>query len=251
VLEAVRHVITSAIAGLRKETEVLQTLHAESEAALRRLRQRHPALNEMLRRAAGYVVFPSIGKAALLLGAAFGVGEVFERDGLTGYAAVAQLSLGVQVGGATFSQVIVFKTAAALQRFKQGQFAFGASASAVLIKASVAVSRGAGRDTTAFVLCKGGAMLEAALGVQKFYFRAAVLGRGKAVDRKDGQSSSSQQPTSADRSSRRGLGFRRSDSASARPAAARRQRHPAGASNGRGNGDRAARKARRARSNGG
>src|SRR3954467_7171758 len=76
VLEAVRHVITSAIAGLRKETDVLQTLHAESEAALRRLRQRHPALNETLRRAAGYVVFPSIGKAALLLGAAFGMGEV-------------------------------------------------------------------------------------------------------------------------------------------------------------------------------
>src|SRR5436305_274474 len=99
-----------AVAGLRTEQSVLKKLDRDTRAALKRLTTKNPELKTQLAEARGYAVFPIIGEAALLAGGAFGKGEVFEQSGLIGYAAVVQATVGLQMGGGTVSEIIVFQT---------------------------------------------------------------------------------------------------------------------------------------------
>jgi lipid-binding SYLF domain-containing protein len=174
------HRLASKLFGAAgKEQEMIRDTHAEVEATLKRVEAIDPGVRALLDRAHGYAVFPSVGKATAVIGGAYGRGEVFERGKLVGYAALAQLTLGVQLGGQTFSEIIAFETPQVMERFKAGKTAFAANASAVLVKAGAAAARGFEKGAAAFVYSEGGMMLEAAIGAQKFIFRPAVLGRGK------------------------------------------------------------------------
>jgi hypothetical protein len=163
--------------ALQKEVRLGKTLHAEVLAALKQLQQKHPKIKEVLADAAGYAVVPSIGRASLVLGGAYGLGEVFARERVVGYAAIVELTLGVQLGGATFHELIVFRDAAALKRFKAGKFAFAADAAVEMVKAGAQASHGFGADSSIFVFAEGGMLLDLAIGVQKFIYRPALFGR--------------------------------------------------------------------------
>ena len=163
----------------QKEESVLRTLHGETRAKLKRLEGEDAGLKDLLRRAYAYAVFPSVGKAAAVIGGAFGMGEVFRKDDLVGYAAVAQLTIGIQLGGDTFAEVIAFEDEAAFGRFTRGRWAFSANASAVAVSAGAAASANYENGAVVFVRPEGGLLLEAALGAQKLFFRPAVLGRAK------------------------------------------------------------------------
>jgi lipid-binding SYLF domain-containing protein len=165
----------------QKEVATIEELHGEVRATLDRMEAKDPGLKNLLRHAHAYAVFPSVGKATAVIGGAFGKGEVIRGGRVVGYAALGQLTLGVQLGGQTFSEVIAFQDAAAFDRFKQGRYAFAANASAVMVKAGAASSANYQRGVMVFVASEGGMMLELAIGGQKFWFRPAVLGRAKTV----------------------------------------------------------------------
>src|SRR3954468_4138192 len=122
--------ISGALARLEslveREVDVIETLHGDAKAAVTQMTGDDPGLRPLLAKAHAYAVFPSVGKAAAVLGAAFGMGEGFQKESVIGYAAVAQLTVGVQIGGETFSEIVVFENKAALDRFKQGKTAFAA-----------------------------------------------------------------------------------------------------------------------------
>jgi hypothetical protein len=122
----------------QKEVATIEELHGEVRATLDRMEAKDPGLKNLLRHAHAYAVFPSVGKATAVIGGAFGKGEVIRGGRVVGYAALGQLTLGVQLGGQTFSEVIAFQDAAAFDRFKQGRYAFAANASAVMVKAGAA-----------------------------------------------------------------------------------------------------------------
>src|SRR5688500_612781 len=138
-------------------------------------------LEDLLAKTHAYADFPAVGKATAVVGGAFGKGEVFQGDTLVGYAGLIQVTLGVQVGGQTFSEIILFQDKAALNRFKSGRTAFAANASAVLVKAGAATSARYESGVAVFVAPEGGMMLEAAIGAQKFFFKPAALGRTKTA----------------------------------------------------------------------
>ena len=169
--------IRDALSGLRTEESVLKKLHRNTKATLARLEKLNTGFNAKLKEAYGYAVFPMIGQAAVLAGAAYGTGEVFEDGGLIGYAAVLQLKLGIQLGGDTFSQVILFHNRQALDRLKQGKLAFSANAAAALVKGGARTANDYERDVTVLAFSHGGALIEASVGVQKFIFKPAALGR--------------------------------------------------------------------------
>lgn len=181
LVSKIRRAASAAVSGVRKELSVLDTLHPEVEAALRRLAKKDPGLRPFLKRARAYAVFPSVGKAALVAGAGFGMGEVLEQDKVAGYAAIVQATVGVQLGGGTFTQIIAFENDHALERFKRGPFKLTANASAVVIKAGAAAAADYEKGVAVFLHPEGGLMLETAVGGQKFIFKPAVLGRGKKV----------------------------------------------------------------------
>src|SRR4051794_16913261 len=76
----------------------------DAAATLKRLEKKDPGLRRFLERAYGYAVFPRVGKAGLVVGGAYGRGVVFEQGEKVGYATMGRTSLGVDVGGDTFSE---------------------------------------------------------------------------------------------------------------------------------------------------
>ena len=82
----------------------------------------------------GYVVFPTIGKGGIGIGGAHGKGRVFSQGVYIGDSSMTQITLGFQLGGQAFSQMIFFKDQRALQEFTSGNFEFSAQASAVALR---------------------------------------------------------------------------------------------------------------------
>jgi lipid-binding SYLF domain-containing protein len=179
--QSLRKLFSKAFSLAGKEAEALEELHAESRATVHRMAEEDPALQQMLDRAYAYAVFPSVGKATAGVGGAFGKGEVFRGGNLVGYAGLLQLTLGVQLGGQTFSEIVAFENTDAFDRFKAGRTAFAANASAVLVKAGAAASSNYTSGALVFVSSEGGMMLEAAIGAQKFFFKSAALGRTRSA----------------------------------------------------------------------
>jgi lipid-binding SYLF domain-containing protein len=142
----------------------------------------------------GYAVFPTIGKGGIGIGGARGKGRVYVGDKVIGNTTMTQLTVGLQLGGQAYSQIIFFEDKRALDEFTSGNFEFGAQATAVAITAgasagagtsgsSAGVSGGQHDAATAapgfykgmavFTVAKGGLMYEASLGGQKFSFKPA------------------------------------------------------------------------------
>ena len=145
---------------------------------------------KFLNTAYGYAVFPTIGKGGVGLGGAFGKGRVYERGKYIGDASMTQLTIGLQLGGQAYSEIIFFEDQRALKDFTGGNFEFGADASVVAITAaagakasttgtSAGASGGKKDAATAgkyqkgmatFTVAKGGLMYEASIGGQKFSY---------------------------------------------------------------------------------
>jgi len=109
-----------------KSAEKQAQLTTRSEDAIQMAKKADPGLQKFFDTAAGYAVFPSVGKGAAGVGAAYGRGEVFEGGKLAGYATLTQASIGLALGGQKYTELIFFETKAALDRFQSGSFAFAA-----------------------------------------------------------------------------------------------------------------------------
>ena len=151
------------------------------------------AVQPFFENAYGYAVFPTIGKGGVGIGGAYGKGQVYRGGKVTGTTSLVKVTIGFQLGGQAFSEIIFFQDKRAYDEFTRGNFEFDAAASAVAITAGVQVKAGtegatagasAGPATgeqaetsyrkgmAVFVHAKGGLMYEAAIGGQKFSFKA-------------------------------------------------------------------------------
>ena len=179
LLAKLKQLVSKASDAAEKEADVLEELHPEVQASLKKMYAADAGLKNFLHAAHAYVVFPSIGRAAAVVGGAYGKGEVFKGEELVGYAGIGQLTLGVQLGGETLTQVIAFESKPVFDRFKQGKLAFAANASVALVKAGAAAAARYENGAAVFVHSEGGMMLELAIGGQKFVFKPAAIGRLK------------------------------------------------------------------------
>ncbi len=118
----------------------------------------------------GYVIFPNVGKGAVGVGGAAGNGIVFEKGNSIGKASMKQLTVGLQLGGQAYREVIFFETKSALDRFKEDKFEFAAQVSAVAANSGVSADAKYKEGVMVFSQEKGGLMYEAAVGGQKFDF---------------------------------------------------------------------------------
>ncbi len=138
-----------------------------------------------------YAIFPAIGKGGIGIGGSYGEGEVYRDGKLTGKVTLTKLSVGFQLGGQAFSEIIFLQDKRSYDEFTSGRYEFDATASAVAITAGaqaqagttgLSASASAGPATAAqvdagynkgmavFTHAIGGLMYEAALGGQKFKF---------------------------------------------------------------------------------
>ena len=147
-------------------------LVAEATSRWQQMRAADPSLGALAQRGYGYALFPDVGKAGLGVGGAYGRGVVYERGQHIGYADLTQGTIGAQVGGQSFSELLVFEHKAALDRFKAGEFGFAAGASAVVLKSGVATNPNFVDGVAVVVQPIGGVMVEAAIGGQQFTYQA-------------------------------------------------------------------------------
>src|SRR5688572_10457628 len=154
-----------------KSDEGKADLEQTAQTALTRMQEHDPNIDDMIEKGNGYAIFPNAGKGAFVLGGGYGKGVVYDDAGQQiGFADITQLSAGAQIGGQSFSELIVFENQEALNRFKNNELNFGANASAVIIKKGVGSATTFKEGTAVYVLPKAGAMAEAAVGGQKFTF---------------------------------------------------------------------------------
>ena len=171
VVTAVAGLLTScATAPASREDKA--ALVGEATSRWQQMRTEDPALGALVQRGHGYALFPDVGKAGLGVGGAYGRGVVYERGQHIGYSDLTQGTVGAQVGGQSFSELLVFENKAALERFKAGQFGFAAGASAVVLKSGVATNPNFVDGVAVVVQPIGGVMVEAAIGGQQFTYQA-------------------------------------------------------------------------------
>jgi lipid-binding SYLF domain-containing protein len=149
-----------------------EALVAEATSSLQQMRGDDPGLGELVRRSYGYAIFPDVTKGGLGVGGAHGRGVVYERGKHVGFCDVTQATVGLQAGGQTFSELLLFENKEALDRFKAGQLTFAADASAVVIQSGVATKAKFVDGVAAVVRPTAGAMVEASVGGQKFAYQA-------------------------------------------------------------------------------
>ena len=123
-----------------------------------------------LKKAYAYAIFPEVGKGGFIVGASHGQGEVYKKGTLIGYTKMTQTTVGAQVGGQTYAEVILFKNKKALDRFKASRFEGSAAATAIGGKKGAAAASKYKDGVAIMVLPIKGAMAEAAGGGQKFHF---------------------------------------------------------------------------------
>ncbi len=129
-----------------------------------------PGLESLAKKSHGFAFFPEVTKGGLGVGGAYGRGLVYEQGQHIGYADVTQGSIGLQAGGQTYSELVVFQTKEALERFKQNQVDFGANASAVIVTTGAATNARFVDGVAVFVRPTAGAMAEASVGGQRITY---------------------------------------------------------------------------------
>lgn len=144
----------------------------KAEAAKARFNEEQPKLKNYFESAYAYAIYPSVGKAAWIIGGAHGSGIAFVDHQPVGSTTLTQASVGFQFGGESFSEVIFFENEASFSRFSSGSFEFAAKASATMITEGASADLAYEGGVAVFTLAKGGLILDASIGGQKFSYKA-------------------------------------------------------------------------------
>jgi lipid-binding SYLF domain-containing protein len=146
-------------------------LEDQANATLKQMYARAPGLRSFVDSSAGVAVFPNVGAAgAFVAGGAYGKGVLYENGYPIGYVNLSSGSLGPQLGGQSFSELIVLRSHYDVQQMKAGSFKFGAEASAVVLNAGAAVGDQIAAGRTVYVEPRGGLMAGLSVSGQQINF---------------------------------------------------------------------------------
>jgi lipid-binding SYLF domain-containing protein len=181
----IRSIIITLLTFLTFSSPVLASSTGDDKEALDIL-MRSDVVSKFHKSAFGYAVFPTIGKGGIGIGGAHGTGGVYKGGSKTGDMSMTQISIGLQLGGQAYRQVIYFQDKRAFDEFTSGSFEFSAQAEAIAITSSAGAQAGTeGSSASAneaqaeasyhkgmiiFTMGKGGLMFQAALGGQKYSY---------------------------------------------------------------------------------
>jgi len=161
-------IITPVYAGWNAKSD--QDIQNDVQLTVNKFKESDSAMKRFFDKAYGYAVFPTVGKGGMGIGAAFGKGKVFEKGIIIGSTSLKQISIGLQLGGQAYSEIIFFKTKIDLDNFTSGNFELGATASAVAVTVGASADADYSDGVAIFTLPKGGLMYEATVAGQKFTF---------------------------------------------------------------------------------
>lgn len=184
----IRTIVITLATFLACSATVFASESGDEKEALEILK-RSDVVSKFHKSAYGYAVFPTIGKGGIGIGGAHGSGGVYKGGARVGDVSMTQVSIGFQLGGQAYRQVVYFQDRRAFDEFTTGSFEFGAQAEAIAITSSAGAQAGtegasaSANETQAeatyykgmivFTMGKGGLMFQAALGGQKYNYTPA------------------------------------------------------------------------------
>lgn len=151
--------------------EEVQKLEDEVAEAKKEFIEKDSGMQRWFNDSYGFAMYPTVGKGAAVVGGAHGDGLVYEQGKAIGTSALSQATIGLQLGGQAYREVVFFEDKAALDKFTQGDFSFSAQASAVAVTAGASADADFHDGMAIFTIQKGGLMFEASVGGQRFSFR--------------------------------------------------------------------------------
>ena len=143
----------------------------KAEETIKKFKEKDPGMEIFFQEAYGYAVFPGVGKGAVGIGGAHGSGTVFQNGDAIGKVNMTQITVGIQLGGQAYSEVIFFEDETTMEGFKDGKLEFAAQASAVAVDLGASADVAYENGVAVFTMTKAGLMYEASIGGQKFKFR--------------------------------------------------------------------------------
>lgn len=146
-------------------------LSKESDEALKKMIETTPKLQTYLDKSYGYVVFPKVTKAGLIIGGAGAKGMVYKSKTVVGESGLKQATLGLQAGGQQYSEIIFMENKESFEHFINGRLKFDGQASAIAIKKGVSLDIAYKDGVAVFTQAIGGLMFEASLGGQHFTYK--------------------------------------------------------------------------------
>ena len=145
-------------------------MEQDAENALASMIESTPKLQVFKDQAYGYAVYPKVTKAGIGIGGAAGKGIVYKNGEIVGSSKLKQGSIGLQIGGQQYSEVIFFKDQEAFDNFANGNLKFDAQASAVILDEGASIDAAYNDGVAVFTQIIGGLMAEASVGGQHFTF---------------------------------------------------------------------------------
>ncbi|MGJ5640878.1 YSC84-related protein [Formosa sp. S-31] len=162
--------ITVSVQG---QTEKDKKIMTDADNAKTTLLTSNPDLKKFFNEAAGYVIFPNVGKGGFIVGGAAGNGVLYKKGGKKlGMASLKKVNVGFQAGGEAIIEVIFFETDKELKEFMESKFNFSAEASATALKSGESFNAKYTEGVAVFTQTKGGLMADVSVGGQKFNFEA-------------------------------------------------------------------------------
>jgi lipid-binding SYLF domain-containing protein len=141
----------------------------QAKETLKLFLEKDPGLRRFVESSAGYAIFPSVAKGAVGVGGARGSGAVFQRGGTpVAKVTLTQLTVGLQLGGQSYSEVIFFENPKVFNDFLTGEFSLAAQVSAVALAAGASKTASYQNGVAVFTATNSGLMFEASVGGQKF-----------------------------------------------------------------------------------
>jgi len=135
---------------------------SDANETLNTLKKTDPGLARFFKGSVGYAVFPTVAKGGLGVGAAHGSGVLYVGGVPVGGASLTQVTVGAQIGGQEYTEIIFFQTEKVLSDFKGGNFAFSGQASSVALSAGASANADYKGGVAVFTATKGGLMVERA-----------------------------------------------------------------------------------------
>ena len=102
---------------------------AEQQAreAIAEFKKHDPSLKSFFDKAYAYAVYPAVGKGGIGIGGAHGSGIVYQHGHVIGHTSLTQVTIGWQLGGESYREVIFFENQKAFNTFKSGSLKFSAN----------------------------------------------------------------------------------------------------------------------------
>lgn len=159
-----------AVIALAAVARAATPMDQDVDSATALFKKSNPKIEELFKSAYGYAVLPKVGKGAAGIGVAAGEGQVFEKGKMIGTTKMSQVTVGAQLGGQSFAEVIFFETPQVMDDFKDGKFAISAGLSAVAAADGAVLTAKYQQGVMVFAIANNGLMFEASVGGQKFHF---------------------------------------------------------------------------------